>query len=1115
MQWTDFNALGWVMNRLTGTSFENRKVTVANVYDEHSVLKGDGLLTKTTVPVDDVAANDRITVLTYDWRQRQETTATDVVLEESTTAVKLIVANTYDNRSLVTDVKEYRSSVSTGNLLGWSQVKFDVLGRPFRSIRHEVDAATGAVGNSLKDNTWYDPAGRVLVRWPAGSEAFESIVYDAAGRATSTYTAYQPGWASGMPLIAQSIVMEERFMDYDEAGNVRYTRGKERYDTATGTGPLKDHGAAQPQARVSYVASYPDAIGRTVATANYGTNGNLAWTRTPLIPSCTDDVLVNLTAINPKGEPFRTTDPMLAVTTRTWDAARRLIEKCEGRVPGRTHPAIDRKTNYEYNPDGNITRLKARNNTASGIEIQETVWTYGVTTAGGSAVNSNLLVRTKTYPDSAGGSDVVTYTYNRPGQVTSMKDQAGLVHTYKIDALGRQTSDEVTSWGSSTVDQTIKRLITGYEARGLVAAARSFGTSATPVNSVTFQHNGWRQLIEETQSHEGGTARTIVYGYATGAANTIRRISMTYPSGQSSAPVQNYIYTGTHANELSRVSAIRDGSTDIISYKWLGVGNPVDINYNVPATHLSYGTAADHYAGLDRFGRPISVPWLKDSSPALVHAQYRYDRSSNRQWRRDAAAHAAGVTTEDQWYEYDGLYQVGEFQRGTLSGSYPNFSGITPVAQNQDWNYDAMGNWLGFQNDALNQTRQFNKVNEITSINGPSGVVTPQYDPVGNMTSMPAVSNWTVAQTLKWDAWNRLVRISEGSSTIAEYTYDALFRRVTKTVSGTTRRFYYSDQWQILEEYVDLSATPQVRYWYGHRNLNDIARRQRYSSGTTLQDDLYALRESMNVVALVNTSSTVTQRMAYDAFGNTRFLNGSTWAGSANTAGWSILLHAHYRDIETGLYQMRFRYYHPGLGVWLSRDPIEEDGGINLNLSFSNNAIMVNDLHGMVVTKEECQAMAARPADTGALTAKILADIKASGCLPPGVICSCAKNNSYEGFYDPISEKTITIYICNIKDTQSLKAVYLHEITHAWQFCRNKDLKTDCYSMVCAEIQAYTTDGECAAKFPANPAALKDCIVKRVAGSAIRHCGGDGKKALQKASEFYERCSKTPLTKVV
>jgi RHS repeat-associated protein len=918
---TVFNALGRVTNHLTGTAAGNMKATLVNVYDGDSVHKGDGLLTKATVPVDDIAANDRITVLTYDWRQRKESAAIDVELEGSSMPVKLIQADTYDNRSLVTDAREYRTSVSPGNLQGWSQTMFDVLGRPFRRIRHEVDAATGAVGNSLKDNTWYDPAGRVVVRWPAGSQAFENIVYDAAGRAKNTYTAYQPGWTSGMPLIAQSIVMAERFVDYDPAGNVRYTRGKERYDTATGTGPLKDHGAAQPQARVTYVANYPDAIGRTVATANYGTNGNAAWTRSPLIPACTDDVLVNLTAFNPKGEPFHTTDPMLAVTTQTWDAARRLIETLEGRVPGRTHPAIDRKTKYKYNPDGNITKLKVRNNTASGIEIQETIWTYGVTTAGGSALNSNLLVRTKTYPDSAGGSDVVTYTYNRPGQVTTTKDQSGLVHSFSFDATGRQIADEVTSWGSSTVDQTIKRLTKGYDARGLVAAARSFGTSATPVNSVTFQHNGWRQLIEETQSHEGGTARTIVYGYATGVANTIRRTSMTYPSGQSSAPVLNYIYNGTHANELSRVSAIRDGGTDIISYKWLGVGNPVDINYNVPATHLSYGTAADHYAGLDRFGRPVSVPWLKDGSPALVHAQYRYDRSSNRQWRRDAAAHAAGVTTEDQWYEYDGLYQVGEFQRGTLSGSYPNFSGITPVAQYQDWNYDAMGNWLGFQSDALSQTRQFNKVNEITSINGPSGVVTPLYDPVGNMTIMPAVSNWTTAQTLKWDAWNRLVKVSEGSGTIAEYSYDAIFRRVAKVVDGTTRRFYYNDQWQILEEYLGSVVNPEMRYWYGLRDINDIARRQRYSSGTTVQDDLYALRETMNVVALVNSSGIVTQRMAYDAFGAVRFLT-SVFSAGSNADGWNLLFHGHYRDADTGLYQMRFRYYHPNLGVWLSRDPL-------------------------------------------------------------------------------------------------------------------------------------------------------------------------------------------------
>jgi RHS repeat-associated protein len=949
-----FNAMGWVLEELTGTAAGNMQITAKNQYDAHSVLQGDGLLTQVTVIVDGTAGNDRVTTLTYDWRQRQETASVSVVLAGSSTPVTLLTQNTWDNRSLVTAVKQYHTSVAPAHLQDYSATNFDTLGRPWQTIRYEVNPTTGAVGNNLVSNTWYDPSGRVLVQWPAGSQAFQSLVYDAVGRVTTAYTAYQPGWSSGMPVIASSIVMEEQFTDYDDAGNVCYTRRKQRYDNATGNGPLKDHGAAQPQARVSCAASYPDALGRTMATADFGTNGlsTTPWHRPDLIPACTDDVLVTLTAYNPKGEPFQTTDPMQAVTTRTWDAAGRLIEELAGRVPGRTLPAIDRKTAYEYNADGNLTKLIARNNTASGMEYQETLWTYGVTIAGGSALHSNLLVATKTYPDSTGGSDVVTYTYNLASQVTSMKDQAGLVHTYTYDTLGRQTADAVTAWGSSTVDQTVKKLTTGYDARGLVVAAGSEDAAGDLVNAVYFAHNGWRQLSTEAQVQDipgtGGVTRTIQYGYAPGSAgsNTIRRTSITYPSGQTSAPVLNYHYgsTGTdHGNALSRVSALRDGSTDIISYTWLGLSNPVDVNYNVPATHLTFGTAANHYDGLDRFGRPITVQWLKGTD-ALVKAQYRYDRSSNRQWRYDAAAHAAGVATEDQWYEYDGLYQVREFQRGTLAGTYPNFSGITPVGQNQAWNYDAMGNWLGYTNDALNQTRQFNKVNEITSIAGPSGVVTPLYDPTGNMTTMPAVDNWTTAQTLKWDAWNRLVKVSEGSTPIASYTYDALFRRVSKTTGTSRRLFYYSDDWQILEEYVGTASDPQMRYWYGIRDINDIARRQFFGSTDT---DLYALRETMNVVALADASGAVQQRMAYDAFGNTRFLNGTTWGSGSNSSDWAMLFHAHYRDSETGLYQMRFRYYHPRLGVWLSRDPLEEWGSANLYEIVENNGIGVSDFLGL------------------------------------------------------------------------------------------------------------------------------------------------------------------------
>ena len=235
---------------------------------------------------------------------------------------------------------------------------------------------------------------------------------------------------------------------------------------------------------------------------------------------------------------------------------------------------------------------------------------------------------------------------------------------------------------------------------------------------------------------------------------------------------------------------------------------------------------------------------------------------------------------------------------------------------------------------------------QISGIAGPSGVITPQYDPAGNMIAMPKVDDWDTGQALTWDAWGRLVKVMEGSTVVAACTYDALFRRVTKTTGATTRRFYYSDQWQVLEEYVGSATTPEVRCWYGIRDINDIVRRQTFGTGGT---DLYALRDTMNVVALVGQVGgvwQVTQRMAYDAFGNTRFLT-STFAAGSNAAGWNHLFHGHYRDAETGLYQMRFRYYHPNLGVWLSRDPIGERGGINVTSFNINNPPNTFDVRGL------------------------------------------------------------------------------------------------------------------------------------------------------------------------
>ena len=53
-----------------------------------------------------------------------------------------------------------------------------------------------------------------------------------------------------------------------------------------------------------------------------------------------------------------------------------------------------------------------------------------------------------------------------------------------------------------------------------------------------------------------------------------------------------------------------------------------------------------------------------------------------------------------------------------------------------------------------------------------------------------------------------------------------------------------------------------------------------------------------------------------------------------------------YYDTETGLYYYGYRFYHPDLMRWLNRDPIEEDGGMNL-FAFVGNRFGLYDVLGL------------------------------------------------------------------------------------------------------------------------------------------------------------------------
>ncbi len=86
-----------------------------------------------------------------------------------------------------------------------------------------------------------------------------------------------------------------------------------------------------------------------------------------------------------------------------------------------------------------------------------------------------------------------------------------------------------------------------------------------------------------------------------------------------------------------------------------------------------------------------------------------------------------------------------------------------------------------------------------------------------------------------------------------------------------------------------------------------------------------------NVMTLRDSTGTLIAGYEYGPFGEALTVRGS-YAG-INPFRFSTK----YNDSESGLYYYGYRYYSTGMGRWISRDPLQESGALNL-LSFAANS---------------------------------------------------------------------------------------------------------------------------------------------------------------------------------
>ncbi len=255
------------------------------------------------------------------------------------------------------------------------------------------------------------------------------------------------------------------------------------------------------------------------------------------------------------------------------------------------------------------------------------------------------------------------------------------------------------------------------------------------------------------------------------------------------------------------------------------------------------------------------------------------------------------------------------------------------------YGYDAAGNRDADSNfnpqteSGTLRSYTLNSLNQIDSYSNGQGPLTwntfLSHDSVGNLTDDGQ------ARTFEWDAANRLRAINSGSLR-SEFTYDGLDRRVkivekTGSTVTSTKQFVWVGT-RIAQERDASNVITRSYFAEGEERGIPGARGTKQYYYT--RDYLGSIRE------MTSSTGAVQARYDYDPYGQRTKLSGALDVDFGYTG--------HYHHAPGGLNLTLYRAYNPALGRWLSRDPIEEDGGINLYGYVENNPINAVDPLGLV-----------------------------------------------------------------------------------------------------------------------------------------------------------------------
>lgn len=607
------------------------------------------------------------------------------------------------------------------------------------------------------------------------------------------------------------------------------------------------------------------------------------------------------------------------------------VREASGLVDSATD-ALGRTTTFTHDALGNVTQLTRLAGTSSAVSYQFTYTSdynqlasatdpLGHTTTLG-YTNGCLT----SVADALGHSAVIVC--NAAGQVTSIQDALGNTTTFGYqgydlqsvtDALGRTLSYTVDVLGRRTATRDpIGNVTLGqYDTNDRLAqitdglnqtTAVSYDGNGNLLNVtlpsgavITTSYDNRNRPVTRTdalQQNESWTydARGDVLSYTdrTGQATQYsydalnRRTLISYADGSG---IQASYDTG------NRLTGLLDSMTGSLSWSYDGLNHIIAAT--TPQGTISYAYDAAGRRTSMAAAAQASVSYGYDNADRLITlsqgsetVQFGYDLSN----RRTTLTLPNGVIVN---YSYDVADQ--------LSGiSYVQGNGT--AVGNITYNYDADGHRIG-QTGTLapnvlpaptTQPGTFDLNNRQTGFNGQA----LSYDSNGNLTS-------DGTNTYTWNARHQLTQISQGGTAQLSYSYDALGRRIAKTVSGSTATQYLYDGANTVQETQGSAVNPI---------LSGLGIDERFARNDVTGRTYFLADALGSTIGLTDPTGALREQYQYDPYGNV--------TPSDTTTGFTNPYQYTGREADTaGLYYYRARYYSPGMGRFIGEDPMGFGGG--------------------------------------------------------------------------------------------------------------------------------------------------------------------------------------------